>query len=66
MLIDGDMHILENYEEAFRKCLTADEHKDYMYMYSIGDTHYFKHRQTRSYIHRRTFIDSSRIYAPGN
>lgn len=39
-----------NPDEAFIKCLDTDEERmQYMYMYSKGDTHYFKHIDTREY-----------------
>jgi hypothetical protein len=40
-----------NSYDAFMKCFSKDSDREqYMYMYSIGDTHYFKHIDTRKYI----------------
>lgn len=37
-------------EIAFEKCFDTDaEREQYMYMYSEGNTHYFKHIDTRQY-----------------
>jgi translation elongation factor P/translation initiation factor 5A len=37
-------------DTAFEKCFQTDEEREqYMYMYSEGDTHYFKHIDTRQY-----------------
>lgn len=38
-------------DTAFEKCFKTDaEREQYMYMYSEGNTHYFKHIDTRNYI----------------
>lgn len=40
-----------NPNDAFLKCFDNDEQrKQYMYMYSEGNKHYFKHIDTRQYI----------------
>lgn len=40
-----------NSHDAFLKCFNTDEEREqYMYMYSEGSTHYFKHIDTREYI----------------
>jgi hypothetical protein len=50
MLIDNDMRFV-NPDLAFEKCFdTDDKREQYMYMYSIQDTHYFKNIDTRNYM----------------
>jgi hypothetical protein len=45
----NDMRFIDP-QMAFTKCFKADnEREKYMYMYSIGNTHYFKHIDTRNY-----------------
>lgn len=40
-----------NPQEAFLKCFDTDEERsEFMYMYSKGDTHYFKNIDRRYYI----------------
>lgn len=41
-----------NPHSAFMRCFKTDEQrKNYMYMYSIEDIHYFKNIDTRMYVH---------------
>lgn len=48
-MINNEMHFVDP-QTAFIKCFDTDEErKQYMYMYSEGDTHYFKHIDTRAY-----------------
>jgi hypothetical protein len=37
-------------DTAFEKCFDTDEEREqYMYMHSVGNTHYFKHIYSRQY-----------------
>lgn len=39
-------------DTAFTICFNTDnEREQYMYMYSVEDMHYFKHVETREYVH---------------
>jgi len=47
----GKLDILEDVRMAFADLkLVEAEKEDYMYMYSRGDKHFFKHMDTREYI----------------
>ena len=47
----GKLDILEDVRMAFADLkLVEAEKEDYMYMYSRGDKHFFKHIYTRAYI----------------
>jgi len=46
----NNIHFIDPHT-AFMQCFNTDEEREqYMYMYSIGNTHYFKHIGTRKYI----------------
>ena len=44
LVFDVCDQVINSYQE------TTDLFNDYMYMYSVGATHYFKHKETRQYI----------------